>query len=271
MALCNISSRLSTVTILALFAVIGCANGEQPGASAGTGGSTGSGGNGTPAGSGGSGTSTGSGGATVTGSGGAAATATGGRTVTPSRLTLPWMEDFEGNAVGPTATGWIKHPKDTTGVWAVVTDGTKVLQQQNAAAGLAMMVGGDVGWTNFKVEAKVKIATASSDVLAILSARYADPTNYYFLHLKGDGSIKIRKRIDDSTADVLTYKSATALVAGTWYTIAFGFQGSTVTAYLNGAMVATMTEAPASILAGGIGLGAQDGAVSFDDVKVTAQ
>jgi len=282
---------LLVVGLGAAVAAVGCATGVEAIPAPATGGAPGAGGGATPtggrAGSGGVGGPTGSGGASVGSSGGAGvgsggaslgsggatgATGSGGRPgVTPARLALPWMDDFEGNAVGGSVRGWIQDPEDEVGKWMVVADGaTKVLQETVAVSSISMMVGGDVGWTDQKVDARVKIATASSGVLAILATRFVDFDNYYFLHLKGDGSIKIRKRIMGSTTDLVTFKSGTALAAGTWYSVGFGFKGTTVTAYLNGTAVGTMTEVAASHPAGGIALGVQDGAATFDDVKVTA-
>ncbi|MES1172403.1 MAG: LamG-like jellyroll fold domain-containing protein [Bacteroidota bacterium] len=302
MRLTDLPRPRPAVVLGLLSVVVGCASGLESvssggGAGAGGGGASGLGGgtsgSGAQTGSGGSGMVGGgtggavgaagavgsSGGRTGAGSGGAApgsggAIGTGGKAggTPPVRFVLPWIDTFESNTPGGAATGWIKNPKDLTGMWTVAADGgTKVLQETVVVSDLSMIVGGDVAWTDQKVEARVKFnGTVSTDVLALLSARFVDFDNYYFLHLKGDGSMKIRKRINGSTTDLVTYKSGTPLTAGTWYTMGFGFQGSTVTAYLNGNAVGTMTEAAASHPAGGIALGVQDAAASFDDVKVTA-
>jgi hypothetical protein len=255
----------------------GVATGSGGSTATGSGGKLGTGGA-TTAGSGGS-TTTGSGGSTVTGSGGrlgtggsTTTTGTGGKTVGPARLVLPWMDNFESNTVGGGATGWIKNPDDTVGVWAVAMDGTTKVIQETAANtdSKCWLVGGDIAWTDYKVEARVKFPTVASENLALIAVRFVDFENYYFVHLKGDGTMKIRKRIGGSTTDLVSYKSGAALTAGTWYTIAFGFQGATVTAYLNGTNVGTMLDPSLSLTAGGIALGFQNGAGSFDDVKVTA-
>ncbi len=210
----------------------------------------------------GTGGGVGSGGTGVlTGSGGRAGVA---------RLVLPWMDDFEADAANGGAVGWIQDPADSKGKWAVVTDGTtKVLQEQVAVSSQSMIVGGDSAWTDQKVEAKVKFTTVTSSSVAQIAARFVDLDNYYFLEFKGDGSMKIRKQIAGSTNDVIAYKSKVALVAGTWYTIGFGFQGNVVTIYFNGVAVGTMTEAPASLAMGGIALGFKSASGAFDDVTVT--
>jgi hypothetical protein len=180
------------------------------------------------------------------------------------------MDDFETDAPIGQTPRWRPDPSDTTGKWMIVTDGsTKVLQEQVAVSSMSLIVGGDVAWTDQKVETKVKFTTVTSSSIAYVVVRFVDFKNYYFLEFKGDGSMKIRKRITSSTTDLVSYKTKVALVAGTWYGIAFGFQGNTVTAFLDGAAVGTMTETAASLPMGGIALGFQDGSGSFDDVKVT--
>jgi hypothetical protein len=180
------------------------------------------------------------------------------------------MDDFEADAANGGASGWIQDPKDTTGKRAVVTDGTtKVLQEQVEVTSQSMVVGGDAAWTDQKVEAKVKFTTVTSSSLAQIAARFVDFDNYYFLEFKGDGSMKIRKRIASNTTDLISYKSKVALVADTWYTVGFGFQGDVVTIYFNGTAVGTMTDAPASVSMGGIALGFKSASGAFDDVKVT--
>lgn len=296
----KLPSAAHAMSLACTVVALGCGPGLEPykptagtgGAAAGTGGTAGSGsgsGGAAPAGSGGV-TAPGTGGANNTGTGGASS-GTGGRAPgtggTPGSggatgtggpgaplLPLPWSDNFESNAVNGGAAGWIKDPADATAKWAVVMDGpSKVLQEQATVSSTSLIVGGDIAWADQKVEARVKFTTVSSSSLALVAARFVDFDNYYFLHLKGDGSIKVRKRIvvsgSTSTIDVLSYKSGTPLVAATWYTVAVEIKGNVVTAYLNGTAVGTMMETAVSLARGGIALGFQDAAGSFDDVKVT--
>jgi hypothetical protein len=287
MALSDTTLRFAVLG--ALLALAGCANGiESYGDQPATGGANGQAGGGTGSGgspSGGTGSSVGTGNGSGTGgrigsdgSGGIRGTGgaivgppgSGGRTSVPV-FSLPWTDDFEANTVNSPAVGWIKDPKDVVGQWAVAMDGTtKVLQELTSVSSISRIVGGDAAWTDMKVEVRVKFSTVSSSSLAVLGVRFVDFDNYYFAHLQGDGALKIRKRIAGSTTDLVTYKSNVPLVVGTWYTIGFTFQGTTVTLSYNGAAVGTMTELAASLPAGGIMLGVQTGAASFDDVKVTA-
>ena len=288
----RIARKASLVAFVGVAAasLVGCASGGEPydpgasgtgGKAAGTGGTT-AGSGGTTAGTGGSTasgtggrTTAGSGGATGTGSGGltgtgGAATGTGGAVVAPPTGTTLLFDDFDGSNTGPYK--W--YTADTLGTWVVATDGaSKAMQEQVVTSSLTLDVGGDIAWTDVYVEAKVKFQTftaASSSSLVYLAAHFVDVKDYYFLQFGADGSMKIRKKEAGSTTDLLSYKSKVPVVMGTVYTLGFEFQGSTVTAFLNGAAVMSAGDPAVGLPAGGIALGTQDASASFDDVKVTA-
>jgi hypothetical protein len=206
----------------------------------------------------------GGGGGTATAGNGMASGGTGGAAGSP----LPVIEarlsdDFEAG----TASDWIADTVD--GDWAVVADGTgKVYEQQRSDSNLSLAIGGKLPWTDQVVTAKVKMITYSStSAIVDLAVRYQDPDNYYFVSLKADGSLKIRKRVGSSTNDVAAYKSGTAIVKGTWYTLGLSAVGTTLTATFNGMMVATGTAT--DLNNGGIALGTQNTVAAFDDVTVT--
>ena len=55
--------------------------------------------------------------------------------------------------------------------------------------------------------------------------------------------------------------------ANTWYTVKLEVMGSTLRAYLNGALQSTIADCV--IPAGGVGVGASGATIVFDDVRVT--
>ena len=95
--------------------------------------------------------------------------------------------------------------------------------------------------------------------------------DYYFVELTNTNSLKIRKRVVTGTTDLVAAGAAsgTMLAVGTWYTVGLKIQGNTLTAYVDGAMVASATDTASPIVAGGIGLGTLANDVEFDDVRVT--
>ena len=147
---------------------------------------------------------------------------------------------------------------------------SKAMQEQTVVGSLSLNVGGDIAWTDVIVEAKVNFKTfTTTSAIVYLVTRFVDAKNYYFLEFHADGSMKVRRKIAGSSTDLLQYKSQIPVVAGTVYTIAFGIKGSTVTAYLNGMAVMSFTDTVV-LPSGGIALGTQAVAASFDDVRVTA-
>lgn len=207
------------------------------------------------------------------GSGGSSAgsTSTGGAGSSGAGSSL-LFEDFEDGK----ADGWIADRSgdpaddDKVGDWAVVAEGSgRVYKQQTAYSDDSWAVGGDVSWTDQRVEAKVQFSTIPDDGCQIfLAARFQSADSYYFMYLRADGSLRVRKRFNGSTSDLVpTQDTDVAAVAGTWYTLALEAKGSTITAYLNGTVIGTAMDS--DIKNGGVGVGVVDATAAFDDVRVT--
>jgi hypothetical protein len=257
----------------------GGVGGTSPGTggSGGSGGSSGSGGKGGSAGAaaggssgkGGSAGSSGAGGSTSgsSGSGGGAGAASGGSAGGPPSGSL-FFDDFED---GDTSD-W--YSVDDEGMpisgWSLVEDGSTVFKQGSASSDPSWSIGGNVNWTDQVLEVKLKFDDVPDEsAAALISARFQNFDSYYYLELRGDGGIKLRKRVDGSTTDVTRYDPDAPLAGNTWYTVGIGAVGTTLTAYFNG--VAVATAADDSIPAGGIGIGTtEEAVVAFDDVSVTA-
>jgi hypothetical protein len=240
----------------------GSSGGAGQGGSAGsaTGGATGKGGSAGGAGTGGS--SSGSG-----GGGGNAGAASGGGAGGPPSGSI-FFDDFED---GDTQD-WVN--VDDEGVpisgWSLVQDGSTVFKQGSTSSDPSWAIGGNVNWTDQVLEVKLKFdGVPDESAAALISARFKNFDAYYYLELRADGGIKIRKRVDGSTSDVTRYDPDVPLTGDTWYTLGLGAVGATLTAYFNGVAVATATDS--SIPAGGIGIGTtEEAVVAFDDVSVTA-
>lgn len=202
------------------------------------------------------------------GSGNAGAGTSGGTGGGAPAGDLPFLDNFEdGNAAG-----WVSVDDEGAMVagWSVVMDGTSVFKQGTASSDPSWSIGGNVAWTDQLVEVKLKFDDAPDEsAAALIAARFKNFDAYYYLELRGDGGIKIRKRVEGSTGDVTRFDPDAPLSGNTWYTVGLGAVGSTLTAYFNGVPVATGTDS--EVTAGGIGIGTTDEAiVSFDDVSVTA-
>jgi len=248
----------------------GGSDGSGAGAGSGAGGSSGTGGS--TGGTAGTGGATGSGGGSATGGTGGSTGGTGaggsGGSQPPGTLLF---DDFEDNDTN----GWIADAddgNDKVGNWAVVPDGTNhVYKQQTEYSDPSWAIGGDSRWTDQIVETKVQFTSSSGDGKAFLAARFSSFERYYFIEFSmndSDGQIKVRKRVDGSTNDILSVRTGGPVVSGTWYTIALSVVGTEIKAFFEGAEVGSGTDADLTV--GGIGIGIVDSVAAFDDVKVTS-
>ena len=95
------------------------------------------------------------------------------------------------------------------------------------------------------VEARMRVGDfydATPSYVAALFARYdASSDSGYFLALRGDGSVIIRKRMQGKNASWAAGVDA-GIVSGTWYTVRLEVVGSTVRAFLDGELVYTVLD-----------------------------
>lgn len=159
----------------------------------------------------------------------------------------------------------------TTGSgWSVVVDGSNVYQQASASSSIRASAAGDVGWTDVRFEARVKVlefTTGSSSNVAALFARYGSTTRYYAVVLIEDGRIAIRKRCCGSSQTTLGTPVNRSITTDTWYDLGIEVEGTTIRALLNGSVVIESNDS--DIDAGRIALGTVNTSAVFDDVVVT--
>jgi hypothetical protein len=169
-----------------------------------------------------------------------------------------FSDDFEdGNA-----TGWTV----SDGTWAVVSDGSKVYSQSATGSGSTLLLAatGSTSWTNQIVEAKVKVKAfggSSTSYSAAILGRYTG-SDYYALALRSDGKVAIRHG-NSTIGSAVT----AGIVEGTWYKVRLEIVGSSLKAYVDGALKDSETDT--SISAGGIAVSTVNTTAEFDDVKVT--
>jgi 3-keto-disaccharide hydrolase len=176
--------------------------------------------------------------------------------------TVLLTEDFETDA-----SHWAAN---TAGDWSIVNDTTKVYKQGNTAPAFRVAVAGNAAWTDVAIETRVKIlgfaGQANPEVVGIY-ARFKDANNHYYAALRSDGKLGIRTKISGSN-NTPGNNADVGFVVGKWYTIKFVVVGSTLTAYVDGVMKNTITDA--AIASGAVAIGGINSTAEFDDVKVTA-
>lgn len=236
----------------------GSGNTTSTGGASGTDATTG-GASGTSSAAGGTGSSTGGTGSSTGGSSG-----TGSTMPPPGRPTipLPFTDDFETSM----AADW---RFITPNGWAVSDDGGNqvLLQQiQNSSSEATWAIGGDRNWTDVKVEMRVKFV--SGDGMILLSPRWKDLKNYYFVEYEMEDKPKLRRRLDGSTADIVTAADTMTFTLGQWHTVSVTLQGGNATLAFDGTEIGTGTDAT-PVVSGGIGIATEDCIVAIDDVSVT--
>jgi hypothetical protein len=202
--------------------------------------------------------SAGAGGAGMAGSSGTGAGGTSG---------LLFFEDFEsGNA-----DRWTVAPPVA---WTVGTDGNYVYQQladSSDAVHWITSTAGDPTWSDVAVEARIKPVMFTSLAGAGVIARFKDDGNFYFAEILADGTMLIRRRTGTTTsASSMTLAGPVTVgaIAGAWCTVKLVVVGSTLSAYFNGALALTVSDA--TLTSGTIGVGTYRALAEFDDVRVTA-
>jgi hypothetical protein len=172
------------------------------------------------------------------------------------------QDNFEdGNDTNP---AWSK----TNGTWSVITDasGNKVYNQANTS-GEALASVGSKAWTDYTVEAKVKVAVEGVyPALSGIIGRYTDRNNFYWLQVDTAGNaVDLKKKVAGAMTTV-QHVSGVKLNTNQWYTIRLQMQGSSIKGYIDG--VERINVSDTSFTAGSAGLRMFNDAAGFDDFTV---
>src|SRR6185295_2003410 len=136
---------------------------------------------------------------------------------------------------------------------------------QSSTSSTARALAGSTSWTNYSVQARVRpVAFNGSDRYAALLGRAQSFTNHYYLAVRNSGRVELGKVVAGGATALGSL--STAVTAGTWYTLRLDFAGTSVRGFVNGTLVASVTDS--SFSAGRIGLATFNTSASFDDVTV---
>jgi hypothetical protein len=218
----------------------------------------------------------GSGGATTGGTssggtgkgGGGGAASTGGQSGGSGGATgVLFSDNFEtGNA-----NAWTP---STSADWSVVTDGTLVYRQNTVENSLRAASVGSASWQNQAVQARVKVlsfggTSTSSSYFVGVYARYMDENNHYYIALRSDGRMSIRRKLAGSNSSIGGAITPGELITtGKWYTVKLEVSGTTLKAYVDGVLYDTVTDT--SFASGKAGLGTNNASAVFDDFVVSS-
>lgn len=166
-------------------------------------------------------------------------------------------DDFESGSAG----SWTS----TTGTWSVVQDGSSKVYYQSASTEGRTSAGSST-WTDYSVQADVKVDNFNGSNRTYVCGRYTDGNNYYAASLSNSngGTLEIRKKVSGSSTTLASKDFAVS--TGTVYTVKLELSGDSINMYVNNVL---QLNAHDNILtAGGIGLVAYKTSVKFDNVVV---
>lgn len=162
------------------------------------------------------------------------------------------------------------------GVFSIASDNTNVLKYAAGSVGGVLALVKDTAWAavpggNFYVEARVKPQNNSTtgNKQLYLIARYQDPTNWYAAGLNVQSSTaSTQVEIAKMSAGSLSRPGQTKrpISMDTWYTVRFELNGPSLSVYLDGELIRTVTDT--AFTAGKIGLFTANKSFEIDDVKV---
>ncbi|MEU4559378.1 right-handed parallel beta-helix repeat-containing protein [Actinoplanes sp. NPDC023936] len=166
-----------------------------------------------------------------------------------------FTDDFEdGNATGWTASG---------GSWAIATDGDRVYRQSGTSSD-ARSLAGNAAWTNYSAQAVVKpTAFNGTNRFVALLARAQNNTSYYYLALRSNNTVELKKLVGGSSTTLDT--ASVGVSVGTAYTLRLDVSGTSLRGYVNGAALVDATDSQFS--SGRIGVATFNASADFDDVR----
>jgi polygalacturonase len=161
------------------------------------------------------------------------------------------------------------------GTFSLVTDGTNVLKYTVGTTGGVLALVKDSAWSgvttgNYYVEARIKAQmNSTTNKLLYMIARYQDPNNWYAAGLNVQISTANTKvEIAKKSAGTLSrpVQVSRPISFDTWYTVRFELIGSSLSVYLDGELIRTLTDT--AFTSGKIGLYTDNKSFEIDDVKV---
>jgi hypothetical protein len=171
------------------------------------------------------------------------------------------FDTFESGA----ADGWVSDG----GTWAVSSDpGSQVYRQTNPGLTAVRSVRSDTNWTDQVVEADVTLrtVTGANRFFGILARHGATPNNYYYLVLRTNNSIELKRLVNNVSANIAPPVTSFPVTLGTTYRLRLEVVGSMLKGYVNGELKIQGTDT--TFASGPAGLLTFFSDVAFDDVHI---
>lgn len=151
------------------------------------------------------------------------------------------------------------------GNWNLTHDGSQVFSQTSLNTE-AIASNGDKNWTDYSVQADVKVLDFNGSNKAMLCGRYTDSKNYYAVTLsdKSGGTIELKKKVKGSATTIA--KVSTEIKEGNIYTVKLEMVGTSIKVYINDTLL--IDKSDSSLINGAIALMASKVSANYDNVEV---
>ena len=152
------------------------------------------------------------------------------------------------------------------GDWNLVLDDSNVLQHMSTSTE-GRISRGDLTWTNYSVQADMKVVDFNGSNRAFLSGRYADGNNFYGVSLsnKKGGLIELRKKVNGSSTVIA--QATTELLEDKWYNVKLEMNDQSLKVYLDDQLLIEAEDN--SLTSGAVGMVASKVIVNYDNITVT--
>ncbi|MGO8946501.1 MAG: RICIN domain-containing protein, partial [Ktedonobacterales bacterium] len=204
-----------------------------------------------------------------------------GTVIGPPRtaMSLPYSDNFESYTIGQEALYF----SDQNGAFEIVAAGGgrsgQVMRQMapiaphnwdNPSDPYTLL--GDLAWSNYTVTCDVLLEQSGYvEILGRVGTQEGfSPANInaYYFRVTNGGAWSILKNTSGGTVTTLNSGSVSALGTNTWHTLSLQFQGSSITAGINGTTVGTATDSSYSAGQVGVGVSGWQNA-QYDNFSVT--
>jgi hypothetical protein len=174
--------------------------------------------------------------------------------------TTATLQDFENGTQGFTAL---------SGQFAVAPRGATHVYRQSSLVGDAVALNSaDLKAT--LITADVRPTAFDGDTRWVgLVARYIDANNMYYVTIRANNTVSIRKNVNGVVTDLKTYYPKVQL--GTNYRVSFEAIGNRLTYYVNGQRIIDAYDPDNSLPHGRVGLRTYRATADFDNVIITPQ
>ena len=112
------------------------------------------------------------------------------------------------------------------------------MKQSKSTSSALELSAGSTTWTDYTLSVDAKAPTGSA--FFGITGRHRDINNTYMLVLKNGKTWQLGKNVNGTFTQLASGKYT--YTAGTWYTLRLAFSGSTIKAFINGALLRTVSD-----------------------------